>query len=32
MSRNAMYARLVLIVLVLGSLAVFLGTEPWGPI
>jgi hypothetical protein len=32
MSRNTMYARLVLIVLVLGTLAMFLGIEPWGPI
>jgi hypothetical protein len=32
MSRNTLYARLVLIVLVLGTLAMFLGIEPWGPI
>jgi hypothetical protein len=32
MSRNTLQARLVLIVLVLGTLAMFLGIEPWGPI
>jgi hypothetical protein len=32
MSRNTLYARLVLIVLVLGTLAMFLGIEPWGPV
>ena len=32
MSRNTLYVRLVLVVLVLGTLAMFLGAEPWGPI
>jgi hypothetical protein len=31
MSRNAMYAKFVLLVLVLSTVAVFLGIEPWGP-
>jgi hypothetical protein len=31
MSRTALYARFVLLVLVLGMVAVFLGAEPWGP-
>jgi hypothetical protein len=31
MSRNALYAKFVLLVLVLGTLAMFLGSEPWGP-
>lgn len=31
MSRNAMYAKFVLLVLVLSTVAVFLGSEPWGP-
>jgi hypothetical protein len=31
MSRNAMYTKLVLLVLVLGTLAMLLGSEPWGP-
>jgi hypothetical protein len=32
MSRNTLYVRLVLIVAVLGTLAMFVGIEPWGPI
>ena len=31
MSRTT-YARLVLLMLVLGTLAMFVGVEPWGPI
>jgi hypothetical protein len=31
MSRNTLYVRLVLVVLVLGTLAMFVGIEPWGP-
>ena len=31
MSRSTLYARFVLLVLVLGTVAVFLGAEPWGP-
>ena len=31
MSRHTLYLRLVLIVLVLGSLAMVLGGDPWGP-
>ena len=31
MSRT-MYAKLALLMLVLGTLAMFVGTEPWGPI
>jgi len=31
MSRYALYARLVLLVLVLTVLAMALGAEPWGP-
>jgi len=31
MSRNAMYAKFVLLMLVLGTVAIFLGAEPWGP-
>jgi hypothetical protein len=31
MSRNALYARFVLLVLVLGTVAMFVGIEPWGP-
>ena len=31
MSRSSMYAKFVLLVLVLGTVAVFLGAEPWGP-
>jgi hypothetical protein len=31
MSRTTLYARLVLLVLVLSTVAVFLGIEPWGP-
>ena len=30
MFRNAMYVRLVLLMLVLSAAAVFLGGEPWG--
>jgi hypothetical protein len=31
MSRTTLYARFVLLVLVLGTVAMFLGAEPWGP-
>ena len=31
MSRNAMYTKFVLLMLVVGTLALFLGAEPWGP-
>jgi hypothetical protein len=31
MSRSAFYTKFVLLVLVLGTLAMFLGSEPWGP-
>jgi hypothetical protein len=31
MSRSALYARFVFLALVLGTLAIFLGSEPWGP-
>jgi hypothetical protein len=31
MSRNALYTRFVLLVTVLGTVAAFLGSEPWGP-
>jgi hypothetical protein len=31
MSRTTLYTRLVLLVLVLSTVAVFLGIEPWGP-
>jgi hypothetical protein len=31
MSRSALTVKLVLLVLVLASLAIALGTEPWGP-
>ena len=31
MFRNAVYVRLVLLMLVLSAAAVFLGSEPWGP-
>jgi hypothetical protein len=31
MSRNTLYAKFVLLVLVLGAVAMFLGSEPWGP-
>jgi hypothetical protein len=31
MSRYSLYVSLVLLVLVLGSLAVALGGDPWGP-
>jgi hypothetical protein len=31
MSRYGLYVRLVLIVLVVGSLALALGSDPWGP-
>ena len=31
MSRSSFYAKFVLLVLVLGTLAMFLGSEPWGP-
>jgi hypothetical protein len=31
MSGKAMYVRLVLLMLVLGALAVALGSDPWGP-
>ncbi len=32
MSRNTLTAKFVLLVLVLGTLAMFLASEPWGPI
>jgi hypothetical protein len=31
MSRNALYFRFVLLMLVLGTLTMFLGSDPWGP-
>jgi hypothetical protein len=31
MSRNALYVKLVFIVLVLSMVALVLGEEPWGP-
>jgi hypothetical protein len=31
MSRTTLYAKCVLLVLVLGTLAMFVGVEPWGP-
>jgi hypothetical protein len=31
MSRNTLYAKFVLLVVVLSTLAMFLGSEPWGP-
>jgi hypothetical protein len=31
MSGKAMYVRLVLLMLVLGALAIALGSDPWGP-
>jgi hypothetical protein len=31
MSRTTLYARLVLLVLVLSAIAMTLGSEPWGP-
>jgi hypothetical protein len=31
MSRSAMYTKLVLLMLVVGTVALFLGAEPWGP-
>jgi hypothetical protein len=31
MFRNAMYVKFVLLMLVLGTLALALGTDPWGP-
>ncbi len=31
MSRNALYVKLVFIVLVLSTIALVLGEEPWGP-
>ena len=31
MSRTTLYARFVLLVVVLGTVAIFLGAEPWGP-
>ncbi len=31
MSRNAMYVKFALLMLLLGSLAMFVGTSPWGP-
>ena len=31
MSRSAFDSKFVLLVLVLGTLAMFLGSEPWGP-
>ena len=31
MSRHTLYVRLVLVLVVLASLAIALGNEPWGP-
>jgi hypothetical protein len=31
MSGKALYVKFVLLMLVLGALAIALGTEPWGP-
>jgi hypothetical protein len=31
MSRNTLYVRLALLMLLLASVAMFLGSEPWGP-
>ena len=31
MSRSAFYSKLILLVLVLGTVAMFLGSQPWGP-
>ena len=31
MSRSAFYSKLILLVLVLGTVAMLLGSEPWGP-
>jgi len=31
MSRSTLYTRLVLLLVVLGSLAIVLGGDPWGP-
>jgi len=31
MFRNALYVKFVLLMLVLGTLALALGTDPWGP-
>jgi hypothetical protein len=31
MSCNAMYTKFVLLMLVVGAVALFLGAEPWGP-
>ena len=31
MSRTALYSKFVLLVVVLGTLASVLGSEPWGP-
>ena len=31
MSRNALYCRFVLLMLVLGTVAMFMGSDPWGP-
>jgi hypothetical protein len=31
MSRSAMYTKFVLLMLVVGTVALFLGAEPWGP-
>lgn len=31
MSRNALYVKLVLLMLVLAALSIALGSEPWGP-
>jgi hypothetical protein len=30
-SRNALYVKLVLLMLVLAALSIALGSEPWGP-
>jgi len=32
MSRKALYVKLAFLMLALGTLAMFLGNDPWGPI
>ena len=31
MSQSGFYSKLIVLVLVLGTVAMFLGSEPWGP-
>jgi hypothetical protein len=31
MSRNALYFRFVLLLIVRGTVAMFMGSDPWGP-